>query len=173
VKASLVRNALGDKLLGPELALPPPVRALIDHPPPVSVWIPEVHFNVMMLAVREAFFAGRDDEYLGWVYSQNKKLLSTPLYRAIFLLVSPERLLVGYEKRWGSFRQGTEVSHVRRGPREVELSVRCPPFLYAAPIVRGMSAALRAAVTCAGAKEATVEGEICAPTQVVYDLRWS
>jgi uncharacterized protein (TIGR02265 family) len=172
VKASLVRNAMGEKVLGPEVSLPAPVRALVDHPPPVTVWIPEVHFNVMMLAVREAHFGARDSDYLAWVYEQNKKLLSTTLYRAIFLVVSPERLLVGFQKRWASFRQGTEVSHVRRAPREVELYVRAPPFLYAPPIVRGMTAALRAAITCAGAVDADVQGEVCSSTEVLYRLRW-
>lgn len=172
VKASLVRNAMGDKVLGPEVPLPPPVRALVDHPPPVSVWIPEVHFNVMMLSVREHHFGGRDDDHLAWVYEQNRKLLSTTLYRAIFLVVSPERLLVGFQKRWGSFRQGTEVSLVRRAAGEVQLFVRSPPFLYAPPIVRGMTAALRAAVTCAGAQAAEVNGEVCSSTEVVYTIRW-
>jgi uncharacterized protein (TIGR02265 family) len=173
VKASLVRNALDDRPLSPDVPLPAPVRALVDRPPPVSVWVPEVHFHVVMLAILEAHFGGRSDAgYLAWVHDQNARVLSTPLYRVLFLVVSPERLVVGMQQRWGAFRRGTEPRLVTRGPRDVELRVHSPPHLYGPLNVEGMSHALRAAVECAGARDARVEGEIASPTEVVYRFRW-
>lgn len=174
VKASLLRNAIESRPLGPEVPLPPELRALVDHPPPVTAWMPEVLFNALMLAIREVHFGPRDSEgFLTWVYEQNKKILSTPLYRILFLVVSPERLLVGMEKRWASFRRGTEAHVVRLGTHDIELHVRSPPNLYALQNVQGMAEALRAAVTCAGARRAEGQGTVKSSTEVVYRLRWS
>ncbi|MFT3773971.1 MAG: DUF2378 family protein [Minicystis sp.] len=174
VKASVVRHALEARTLGREVPLPPALRALVDRPPPVSVWVPEVLFNALMIAIREVHFAPGDlDGFLAWVYEQNKRLLSTPLYRMLFLVVSPERLLVGMEKRWASFRRGTEASLLRFGPNDVEIQVRSPPNLYAPQSVQGMATALRATIDCAGARGATVEGSLRSSTEVVYRLRWS
>ena len=173
VKASVFRSAMDDRPLGPEVALPPAVRTLVEDPPPVSVWVPEVHFNVITLGIREVHFGPRGtDEYLGWVYEQNRKFLSTPLYRAVFLLISPERLLLGMEKRWSSLRRGTAFEHVRRGPTNVDIHVRSPPHLYSRLLVQGMSVVIRAALDCAGAKGTRVEGDICSPKEVVYHVRW-
>jgi uncharacterized protein (TIGR02265 family) len=174
VKASLLRNAMGGMVLGPEVPLPAVVRALLDHPPPVSSWVPEVHFNVIMMAIHEVHFGrGQADAYAAWVYQQNRKLLSTALYRALFLLVSPERLLVGMEKRWGTFRKGTELSSTLRSDHDVEVLVRCPPYLYAPVAVESMCSALRAAVDCAGGRRTQIDGEHRSPAEVAYRIRWS
>lgn len=174
IKASLLRNAVESRPLGPEVPLPPALRALLDHPPPVTAWVPEVLFNALMLAVREVHFGPSDLEgFLSWVYEQNRKILSTPLYRVLFLVVSPERLLVGMEKRWASFRRGTEAHIVRLGTHDVELHVTSPPNLHPLQTVQGMAAALRATITCAGARRAEVEGTLRSSTEVVYRLRWS
>jgi uncharacterized protein (TIGR02265 family) len=173
-KASLLRNAVESRPLGPAVPLPPALRALVDHPPPVTAWVPEVLFNALMLAIREVHFDPSDVEgFLAWVYEQNRKILSTPLYRVLFFVVSPERLLVGMEKRWSSFRRGTEARLVRLGDRDVEIHVTSPPNLYAPQTVQGMAAALRATIDCAGAKRAAVEGTVKSSTEVVYRLRWS
>jgi hypothetical protein len=173
VKASVFRNALEVKPLGPEVALPPEVRALVDHPPPVSVWIPEVQFNVITLAVRDAHFGEDDrDGYLGWVLDQNRKLLGTPLYRALFLLVSPERLLHGLEKRWGTFRRGTVLRLHAQAPGQVELRLVTPPFLRTTMSLEGMAMALRAALERAGARDAEAVGEALSSTEIAYRLSW-
>jgi hypothetical protein len=173
VKASLVRTVLNERPIGSDVPLPASVRTLVDHPPPVSVWVPEVHFNVVMLAILESQFGGRSDQgYLAWVYDQNARVLSTALYRMLFFVVSPERLIVGMQKRWAAFRRGTEPRLVTHGPRDVELRVQSPPHLYGPLNVEGMSHALRAAVECAGAKDARVDGLIASPTEVVFRFRW-
>lgn len=173
VKASVLRTYLDDRPLGRDVPLPPALRALIDDPPPVSSWIPEVLFNAMAIAFRETHFADNDEAgYLAWVHDKNRKLLSTTLYRALFLLVSPERLLVGMEKRWGSFRRGTTPSVVRLDDHLIELRVRSPPRLYCPLVVNGMAEALRAAVTCAGAADASAQGTIRSAVEVAYRIRW-
>lgn len=173
VKASLIRNAIEAKPLGAEIELPPGVRALVDAPPPVSVWVPEVHFNVVMHAIRDAHFGGRRDEFLSWVYTQNRQLLSTTLYRAIFLVLSPERLLVNMEKRWASLRCGTTLSHRRLAAKDLALEVRTPAHLYSTPVAEGMATAIRAAIDSAGAQRSSVEPRIVSPNEVQFRVQWS
>lgn len=172
VKASLVRNAIEDRPLVRSVALPAAVRALVDAPPPVSVWVPEVHFHVIMNAIRDEHFGARTTEFLAWVYEQNRKLFSGTLYRAIFLVVSPERLLNNMEKRWGSFRCGTTLTHKRLGANDLELNVTTPAHLYSPASLEGMSAALRAAIDAAGAKASTVTASSPSPTTNVFRIRW-
>lgn len=173
VKASLLRNALGARPLGPEVPLPPAVRALVAHPPPVSVWIPEVQFNAVSIAIRDVHFPGPAlDAYLAWVYDQNRRLFTAALYRALFFVLSPERLLVGMEKRWGSFRRGTEARVVERSSSTVEIRVTTPPFLTNEITVRGLAAAMQSAIDCAGARRSHVEGAQLSPTEVAYRGRW-
>lgn len=173
VKGSLVNDALWDTKFAQEIPLPPAVRSMVEHPPPASVWVPEVYLNVLMLAALDAHF--RTDNvagYLEWVYERNRQLLSTMLYRALFFVLSPERLLSGVEKRWAFFRRGTTMAAQRRGPRDVELHVTSPPYLYNDMTAHGISAALRAAVDCAGAVGTRVVGELRSPSLVVYRVTW-
>ena len=173
VKGSIVNDALWGTKFAKELPLPPVVRSMVEHPPPASVWVPEVYLNVMMLAALDAHF-GPDNvaAYLEWIYDRNRKLLSTMLYRALFFVLSPERLLSGVEKRWAFFRRGTTMAAQHCGPREVELHVTSPPYLHTNMTVHGISAALHAAIDCAGAVGARVEGELRSPCLVVYRVTW-
>ncbi len=173
VKASLVHNAMGSLRIGPEFKLPQAVRKLLDTPPPVSVWVPEVHFNIAMLAILDAHFGPRNlSGYQEWIYEQNRKLFRTPLYRAVFLVMSPERLLHGLEKRWESFRRGSMLRQVRLAEREVELRLTSPEHLYVPLLVQGMREAVRAGIDSAGALRSQVTGEIVSPTEIVYRLTW-
>lgn len=173
VKGSLVNDALWDNQVSKELPLPSAVRAIVEKPPPVSVWVPEVYLNVLMLAVLDARF-GPDNVagYLEWIYARNRKLLSTMLYRALFFVLSPERLLFGVEKRWAFFRRGTTIAALRRGPRDVELQVTSPPYLYNEMTAHGISAALRAGIDCAGAVDTRVGGELRSPCLMVFRVTW-
>jgi hypothetical protein len=173
VKASLIHNAIASRPIDRDVALPPALRSLLDHLPPVSLWVPEVHFNILMLAVLDVHFGTRDlVGYKDWVYSQNRKLFQTPLYRAVFLVIAPSQLLYGMEKRWESFRKGSTLRYVQRAPREVELHLTAPPSLYASLHVLGMCEALRAGVDAAGGKRSRVAGELLSETEVLYRLTW-
>ncbi len=173
VKASLIHNAMASRPLGDDVPLPTAVRTLLAHLPPVSMWVPEVYFNILMLAILDVHFGTRDlIGYRDWVYTQNRKLFQTPLYRAVFLVVSPDRLLYGMEKRWESFRKGSMLRTRQQGPREVELHLTAPPSLYASVHVIGMSEALRAGIDAAGGKRSRVLGDLLSETEVCYRLMW-
>jgi hypothetical protein len=173
VKASVLRNTLASRPLGRDVELPAAVRAIVDDPPMVGEWIPEVHFNVVALAIREVHFNPRSlDDYLAWVFEQNHKLLGTPLYRVLFLLVSPERLLSGIEKRWSAFRRGSEIQIVNREKNTVQLRLRYPAFLHTTLSTHGMRVAFQAAMEHAGARQARVEAASTASTETVFTVTW-
>jgi hypothetical protein len=173
VKASVLRNALVSRQLGREVELPPTIRKLVDDPPTVGEWISEVHFNAAMLAIREVHFNPRTlDDYRAWVYEQNHKLLGTPLYRVLFLLVSPDRLLSGIEKRWGAFRRGSEIQVVDRAKNVVQLRLRYPAFLYPSLTVQAMMVAFQAAMDHAGARQARVVIASSTSTETVLAVTW-
>lgn len=173
VKASLLHNATTSRALGRDVELPPPVRELVDHPPPVSIWIPEVHFNIVMLAIFDTYFGHGDPSgFREWVYSQNRELFQTALYRALFWVISPAHLLQGLERRWHSFRRGSELRSIRYAARDIELRLTVPPGLYVPICVMGLSAALRASIDSAGARRSRVLGELLSPTEVSYHLTW-
>jgi uncharacterized protein (TIGR02265 family) len=148
------RDALGSRSLASVLSeLPEPVRELVENPPPVSTWVREVHANVVMISLRDVHFASGAAglaDYMEWTRQRNVLLLTRPLYRALFLLLSPERLLRGLERRWSAFRRGTQVHATRSEPGFVELSVRYPSHLYEAT-------ALVAALEASGAQGVSVE----------------
>jgi hypothetical protein len=173
VKASVFRNGITSKPLGPEIALPSEVRALVDHPPVVSAWVPEVHFNVLALAIRDTHFdAGDLDGYLAWVLDQNRRLLGTPLYRAAFLLISPERLLTGVGRRWATFRRGTELRIHQQARNEAEVRLLTPPFLQPLLVIQAMTMAFRAALERSGARDPRGEGKVLSSTENAFRFTW-
>ena len=173
VKASVLRQHVNAKPLGPEVDLPPLTRRLVDDPPTVTEWIPEIHFNIAMLAILDVHFdARRLESYHAWSYEQNRKLLGTPLYRMMFLLVTPERLLRGIEKRWGAFRRGTEFRILSATAGRAELCVQSPPFLYTSLSLQRMARAFQAAIDCAGARASHVELASHTSTESVFSLGW-
>ena len=174
VKASILRNSLGSRPLGPEVDLPPTIRRLVDEPPTVGEWIPEVHLNVVMLAIREVHFDLRNlDGYRAWAFEQNHKLLGTPLYRILFLVVSPDRLISGVETRWSAFRRGTEMRVIHRAEKSAELQLRYPAFLYPPLMAQSMVVALQAAMEHAGARQPRIDTVSPTSTETRFSVSWS
>jgi uncharacterized protein (TIGR02265 family) len=138
------------------------------------VWVPEVHYTVSVVATREVHFPGADDRaFAAWVHERNVRLLRAPLYRALFFLLSPERLLAGMEQRWGTFRRGTELHLEAQSAGHVELVLRTPPHLYPPIQAVAVSGAFLAALQAAGARKARVEGELRGSTEVVFRGTWT
>ncbi|MCZ7677693.1 MAG: hypothetical protein M5U28_02505 [Sandaracinaceae bacterium] len=131
VKASVLRDVADARPLGPDdlAALPGPVAQLVREPPPVSSWVPEVHALVAMIAIRDRHFAPGEiglSAYEEWTYERNKKLLARPLYRALFLLLSPERLLRNVGNRWAMFRRGSRLELVERSASSATVRLSFP-----------------------------------------------
>lgn len=161
VKASVYRDSLASLSLDDCLGvLPDELRELVTHPLPVTAWVPEVRSLSILIAVRDRHFPQTEagvDAYEEWVFERNYRLLRRPLYRALFMLLSPERLISGVERRWSAFRRGTSLRVVERSEGRADLAITHPENLFDHTVRRGMCGAFRAASVAAGARDVTAE----------------
>lgn len=173
-KAAILRHALSDVRLPEPDALPPALARLITDRPALTAWVPEVHFNAMMLAIYDCEFAANGGlaRYERWAHERNRKLLRSPLYRILFLVVSPDRLLRGAEKRWSAFRRGTTLHVVEHTDTSAKLTFHYPPKLQTELSMLGLAIALRAALETAGAKHVVVTAGQLGDEQTDVHLRW-
>jgi hypothetical protein len=178
VKSSVLREMIEgtDRTLVPQL--PDEVRQLVENPPPVNVWVSEAKLNVLLRAsIEDLSRRTKDrDAMMDKAFTSTQKLLSGPAYKILFMLLSPERLLVGVDKRWAALRRGTGIERVEDGPRvagAARLRVHFPDHLYDREILRVRGASLRAAIACAGAKSAAVELEVRDAGTADFVVTWS
>jgi hypothetical protein len=176
IRGSAMRSALERcARVGVKLALlPPPLGQMKDEPPAVHHWIPEVQHSTLMLAAYEQVFAsaGGISGFETWVFEDNKRLLSSGLYRVLFAVVSPERVLLGAPKRWTAFRRGSSIRVLESKRAEALVEMVHPKGLMNLVGIIAVGAAWRAAARVAGAtatKVAVVEWD---GARAVYQLRY-
>lgn len=174
VKGSVVREVAASFDAPLTQQLPQAIRTLVEHPPPVSAWIAEVPFNVMVLVQNEhlARQTGRKTALLDAAFEVSKALLSTPLYKILFLVVSPERLVAGVDKRWAALRRGTFIEVVEHSRESARIRVHYPAHHYTPTLLTIRGASIRAALVCAGAKDATVQLEPRDEESSDFNCRW-
>ncbi|MEC7522121.1 MAG: hypothetical protein VYE22_19705 [Myxococcota bacterium] len=176
LKAAVFVNHMDENPLPDELLseLPPAVVDLARNPPPVSAWIPEAAAMVYLLAIRDHFFAPGvgDGAYESWSYERNKRLLSNRLYRAVFLLVSPDRLFRHIGGRWARMRRGTSIEVLDRRPGYVHLQTQYPPHLHEESVAIGFRGAFRAAAELAGGKRVRIDPPSVAETSTEFVIRY-
>lgn len=173
-KVALVRDIIESRPLDPDADhVPDEIRPMIASPPPLSSWVPEVHFVAAALTIFARDFGASDyDAYETWICTSNMALFRKPLYRVLIALLSPERLLVGTSKRWSAFHKGTSLTVVERTRGSARIDVAFPPHLYNHDMLRGMSAGLRAAVNVAGGRDVAIGIDDETPTSAQYWVRW-
>lgn len=154
----MVYDAYGKPELDPEL--PEVLRQLALHPPPVSNFIPEAHMRALLFAIADA--KGVDDEtFVRDSLSNLRAMFGTPMWKALFWLISPERVFKNAASRWAAFHRGIAFDVVSIGPGRAEAITRAPPFLDPLIIARTNVMGLQAALEAAGGKDVT-----CSCTQV-------
>lgn len=173
-KVALMRDLLESRPLEADADdVPDGLRPMLANPPPVSSWIPGVHFVAAALAIYARYFGANDlTGYADWICTRNMALFRKPLYRVLIALLSPERLLIGTSKRWNAFHLGTTLSLAEHTQGSARLRIEFPAYLYGAEILHGMSAGLRAAVIVAGGRNVAIGVEEATPTSAEYWLRW-
>lgn len=149
--------------------VPASIRAFVDRPPLPNEWISEVRFNALMLVYREGMEAKVYDD---WIRVRNQRLFRSPLYRVLFLVVSPERLFIGVPQRWSAFRKGTTLELRSLRERSAELVLRYPQNLHTTVTLGNMSIALCAAAEAAGAKDPQITVKSVTSTQAELDTHW-
>ena len=139
-KASLYRTFIGERV---PPGLPDALLDLMQHPRPVTAWIPEVHSHALLLAHYDML--GHDHQsFARFTYDTQRELWNSKLYKFLMKLVSPARLITGAGQRWAQFHRGSELSANELGPTEGELLLRHPPKLYDEISLIGLTEGLRA-----------------------------
>jgi hypothetical protein len=170
VKGSLLRSMLESTPVPFDReGLSKAALSLLDSPPLPNAWMQEVAFNALMLAHEDRMSGAR---FSDWVYGRNRKLFESSLYRVLFLVVSPERLLVGMTHRWSAFRSGSELRLLERSAHAARVELRYPERLHDERTLSNIAVAVRAAIDAAGAKRSTTKLELVEPTLAVLGMRW-
>jgi uncharacterized protein (TIGR02265 family) len=177
VKASVYRDALESRPLSQVdlLLLPPQVVELVERPPPVTMWVQETFSNAILIAILDRHFPkGRAglEAFGEWTYERNRRLLTRPAYRALFLLLNPERLLRNVGSRWEAFRRGTRLELLASGPGWAELVVRHPPHLYSDATLYGLRGAFKAAAEASGGRNVETEARQTKEREARYVVSW-
>lgn len=125
--------------------LPREIEALLHDLPLNSQWIPEVHNVAAHLAAYDLRFGDDWDAAASHIYLSNKRLLESPLYKALFLLASPGLLLRGAQWRWGQLHKGVELKAVLHDDRRSgTITLSYPSNLFSHEFVRGIGAGIKA-----------------------------
>jgi hypothetical protein len=174
IKASVIRDALNSKPIADDASLPTPIRMFLQSPAPVSSLVPEVLSNALLLTLYDVHFArlGRQAAW-SWLHATTYKLLRAPLYRILFAVLSPERLLTGVAQRWQAFRRGSELCITDKSGGFARLRLVFPPALHTDLTLYLLSAAFQAAIDCSGAQGAHVEVEARSASEAVFACAWS
>jgi hypothetical protein len=168
VKGSLLRRLVKSQSLQPHLPLlPPELLGWFESPPLVSAWVPEVHLFAMLHALRDLVY--EEHALHTFVSAGIERMISSPLYKIMFLVVTPKRLLQGIGRRWDQFHRGTTMTATDRED-VIDVHVDHPAHLYSATI-RGLTAAtFLTAVTAAGGRGYRVQAmhDESTPTTAVF-----
>jgi hypothetical protein len=177
VKASLLRALLGHpafERIRADAQLPPPAHQILVTPPTATSWLPVAHFNVLLAAMYDVAYRdiGGWPAYEVWTAEQYRLLLMTPLYRVLFAVMGPERLLASAASRWGLFRKGTHLAVVRQQVHAVDLRLTFPANLEPPCGLHSLSGAFRAAIRAAGADATVVEWTVESASAAAWHIEW-
>jgi hypothetical protein len=149
--------------------LPKPLRYLVEQPVRPSTWLPEVHTNALYLATCDFVFQ-REEELGEVLYEVNKRVLSTPINRVMFMVVSTPILLSAAGARWSPFHRGSQMKTARHGERgSVELAY--PKHLFPKLMLQVYERIFQAIFDLS-----TIRAEVRLVTREAssakYDIRW-
>jgi hypothetical protein len=174
MKASLVRNALASRPLSDSVlrGLPPGLEETLRNPPPASTWLPVTHVVGTLLAIADHYELD-DRAFLAWRREQYQSLLGGPLYRVLFAVMSPEKLVAGAAHKWRSLTKDSLVlERVETARGAAEIVVSWPAHLLPALVARSLMEGVRAALELSGATRPSLEMHDLTPTGARYALRW-
>lgn len=150
--------------------LPAELAGFIEEPPLPTAWVSEVQLNALGLAYQDVMSPSVHET---WVWERNRKILTNPLYKILFWMISPERLFVGLPHRWSAFRRGTELALVDQSVGRARLRLTFPKNLHDKSTLANVCVAGRVVAEAAGAKASDMVVEACAPTSAVFAISWA
>ena len=165
----MIYDAYGKCALDP--ALPEQVLELAANPPPVSVYIPEVHMRLLLLGIQDSL--GLDDErFVQDALVISRKFLSSVLWKTLFWLVTPERVFKNAESRWGAFHRGITMEVPFIGKNAATAIMRAPAALDTVTMARCNVMAIQAALEAAGGKDVRMICSIVSEGVTELSARW-
>ncbi|MDB4971253.1 MAG: hypothetical protein JWN44_6942 [Myxococcales bacterium] len=170
-KGSIARSVLAKFPIDKLPKLPGPVQALVDSPPPSSLWIPEVHANALFLAICDAQFPD-DESYLAFSLDFNRALLRSALYRIVMFVASPTQLLKTAGMQWNALHRGSTMNASLLVTGNAVSQLNYPIALFPPLMVRSFATAQRAVVEGSGGKDVVVELRGHTATRAEFDVRW-
>ena len=150
----------------------PQVAALLDGDRPVPTWVPEVHANVLYLAIRDVHFAD-DAAYLAHARESNRAVLDTPVNRLVFWATSPRAILRSAGLRWGTLHRGTAIQVRAARDSSVEIGLSFPRGLFPELVLRANGSGIAVALENTGARDVEVHLREVEPTRALFAARWS
>lgn len=151
--------------------LPDRLVHYLDNPPPSSIFVPSVDMFALNYVLLDAF--GRDvDRFRKYTVEINRQKLTSNLYRALFLFVTPAGLVAKAGERWKKVHQGVTMEAKMTGERTFEGVIRFPPHIACEMMVNIWADILALAVGLAGAKNVRTKVVEQSPTLGRYTGGW-
>jgi len=171
-KVSVLRSALDVLEVEADPSWPEPIRELIEEPPPMSVWIPEVLNVGAHLAIVDANHMD-DDAVIDWGYRSNQRLAQSKLYRVLTHLATPPLLLRAARLSWTVLHRGVDVAVSLDGDKTATVSVTHPPHVWTELVHRSTAQGFQAALEISQGEAVEVQIEDLSATHCDYRCSWT
>ena len=172
IKAAFTRSLIQQLPTRPE-GLPDVIGRLVEYPPLISSWIPEVHHQALLLGIAERVFHGAAGTLLDSMFQMQRTLLGGKIYAPLLQLLNPALLLRQASKRWTNFHRGTTLKVVRADAEEARVQVSHPEGLYSALGREALRGGFRAAIEASRSREHEVVIVHAGAERTEFELRWS
>lgn len=174
-KAGALRVSLGGTDLDAVCAvLPPAILDLIRNPPPVATWMSETLFTGLLCAQLDVLHGGRVESFREDLRDRNRRLLAGPLYKALFLVMSPSQVLRRLPDRWAAIHRGTSLDLVENDtPGRATIVQHFPPRLLPEWLAFARGASFEVGLELVGAKNIKVELTTYTDTSATFVGRWT
>ena len=150
--------------------LPPALRALVRTPPPVTTWVPEVHFQGLVFALRD--LVHEDDSALTrFCYERWLSLFRSPLYRVLLSVANPTVLVRAAAMRWGAFHRGSALRVAESGRGFAIVEISHAPGLWTGIMAHAQAEGVRATLDIGRKTKSTIEVTAQAES-LRMEVRW-
>ena len=133
-------------------------------------WMPEALGTAARILTRETVFAS-DDDFNEWSFKISSELFARPFYRVLMYVISPSLVMLGAQRRWSAFREGTTLA-AKSQAKGGEIVLTFPAHLYTRLVLGGFGQAFRASLIAARARAVKVELDDAQPERARWSVAW-
>jgi hypothetical protein len=161
--------------VGRRSGLPPEVQRLLSESRG-ETWMPEVHFQAVNLAIRDAAFHD-DAGFADWSVAWSAELLDKPILKHLMRLMSPTLVVTGAAKRWKAIHVGSTLAARlvdAEGARARSLArLTFPERMFPELFLRVLVGVFQVAVSGARGKDTRVELLELGDAFADYETSWT